>query len=89
MAAKMRYMACVELTTSSKSHKQTGQYALGNTPQPRREWGQTIRRWWHAFRFGAWQHTRHAVAQSTPPRLRHLSANNLNHEHSFIQLTNY
>jgi len=39
MAAKMRYMACVELTTSSKSHKQTGQYALESGIQLRHDWG--------------------------------------------------
>lgn len=52
MAAKMRYMGYIALTTHQASHGQIEQREPEGSPQSRREWGQIIREWRRAFGFG-------------------------------------
>jgi len=69
MAAKMRYMGYIVLTTHQANHGHIEQRELEGIPQSRRDWGQTIRDWWQAFGFGVASRPGHTVAQSRPHRL--------------------
>lgn len=69
MAAKMRYMGYIALTTHQASHGQIEQREPEGSPQSRREWGQIIREWRRAFGFGRASRPGHTVAQSRPHRL--------------------
>ncbi len=52
MAAKMRYMGYIALTTHQANHGHIEQREPEGIPQSCRDWGQTIRDWWQAFGFG-------------------------------------
>lgn len=69
MAAKMRYMGYIALTTHQASHRPIKQREPEGIPQSRRDWGQIIRNWWRAFGFGVASRPGHTGAQSRPHRL--------------------
>ena len=69
MAAKMRYMGYIALTTHQASHGPIKQCEPEGSPQSQRDWGQIIRNWGRAFGFGGASRPGRTVAQSRPHRL--------------------
>jgi len=69
MAAKMRYMGYIALTTHQASHGPLAQCEPEGSPQPHRDWGQIIHDWGRLLGFGGASRPRPIATQSRPHRL--------------------